>query len=215
MKKSYMVIGLGKFGTALAVRLCELGNEVLVLDTNAERVQKMESRVTCAVVGDARDEGVLVSLGVRDYECAVVAIGEDLASNIIVTMNLKQLGMKKVVCKATDEIQKKALEKVGADRVIVPERESGIKLAQNLTSSDVLDFIELAEDIGILEMRIPGTWVGKSLKQLNVRAKYNVNVIALRISEKLELSFTADQPLEENQVLVMLGKNEDLERLPQ
>lgn len=214
MKKSYVVVGLGKFGTALAVRLCELGNEVLVIDNSAESIQRIEPLVTCAVIGDARDEGVLQSLGMKDYDCAVVAIGEDLASNIIVTMNLKELGVPRVVCKATDEVQKRALEKIGADRVVIPERETGIKLAQSLTSSDVLDFIELSEDIGIIELRVPQAWVGKSLKELNLRARFGINVIALRCGEELELTMNADDALREEQILVVLGKNDNLERLP-
>ena len=143
MKKSYVVIGMGRFGTSVAERLYELGNEVLAIDTNPDKVQRMESKVTCAVVADVRDEEVLRSLGARSCDCAVVAIGSDLATCIIATLNLKDLGVPQVICKATDELRKKALEKVGADRVVIPERETGIKLAQAITSSSILDFIEL------------------------------------------------------------------------
>ena len=146
MKKTYVVIGLGRFGTAIASRLFALGNEVLAIDTDAGKVQHAEPFVTYAVIGDARDEEVLRSLGVNNYDCAVVAIGKDLATSVIVTLNLKELGIQRVICKATDEIQKKALEKVGADRVVVPEREMGFKLAQALTSSSVRVFIELSPD---------------------------------------------------------------------
>lgn len=128
MKKSYVVIGMGRFGTSVAERLYELGNEVLAIDTNPDKVQRMESKVTCAVVADVRDEEVLRSLGARSCDCAVVAIGSDLATCIIATLNLKDLGVPQVICKATDELRKKALEKVGADRVVIPERETGIKL---------------------------------------------------------------------------------------
>ena len=130
MKKTYAVIGLGRFGTAVAERLYALGNEVLVVDNNAERVQRMESRVTYAVVADARDEEVLRSLAVRNYDCAVVATGSDLAASIVITMNLKELGVPQVICKAEGDTQKRALEKVGADKVVIPEREAGVKLAQ-------------------------------------------------------------------------------------
>ena len=116
MKKSYVVIGMGRFGTSVAERLYELGNEVLAIDTDPDKVQRMESKVTCAVVADARDEEVLRSLGARSCDCAVVAIGSDLATCIIATLNLKDLGVPQVICKATDELRKKALEKVGADR---------------------------------------------------------------------------------------------------
>ncbi len=213
MKKTYMVVGLGRFGTALTLRLAELGNEVLAMDTRPENVQRVEPEVTCAVVGDARDEGVLRSLGARNYDCAIVAIGSDLASSVIITLNLKALGVGKIICKAQDEIQRRALEKVGADRVVIPERETGIKLAQSLTSSGVLDFIELSPDIGIAEIRVPDSWVGKSLRELNVRAKYGVNIIAMRREGNIELTLDPGQPLEAGIVLVLLGQNDALNRL--
>ena len=128
MKKTYVVIGLGKFGTAVARRLFELGNEVLAIDDSAEKVQHIEHNVTYAVVADARDENALRSLGVKNYDCAIVAIGTDLAASVITTLNLKGLGVPYVICKATDDTQKQALEKIGADRVLIPEREIGIKL---------------------------------------------------------------------------------------
>ena len=213
MKKTYIVVGLGRFGSALAERLCELGNEVLAIDTSAECVQHMESSVTCAVVGDARDEGVLRSLGARNYDCAIVAIGSNLASSVIITLNLKELGVRQIICKAQDEVQRRALERVGADRVIIPERETGIKLAQSLASSGVLDFIELSPDIGIAEVSVPESWVGKCLRELNVRAKYDVNIIAIRRGGALELTMDAGRPLEAGMVLVVLGPNDALTRL--
>ena len=213
MKKTYMVVGLGRFGTALALRLAELGNEERAMDTRPENVQRVEPEVTCAVVGDARDEGVLRSLGARNYDCAIVSIGSDLASSVIITLNLKALGVGKIICKAQDEIQRRALEKVGADRVVIPERETGIKLAQSLTSSGVLDFIELSPDIGIAEIRVPDSWVGKSLRELNVRAKYGVNIIAMRREGNIELTLDPGRPLEAGIVLVLLGQNDALNRL--
>ena len=213
MKKTYVVIGLGKFGTAVASRLFALGNEVLAIDTSAEKVQRAEPYVTCAVIGDARDEDVLRSLGVDNSDCAVVAIGTDLATSVIVTLNLKELGLPKVLCKATDEIQKKALEKVGADRVVVPEREMGVKLAQALTSSSVLDFIELSSDYGIAEVAVPEKWIGKTLRELNIRAKHGVNIIAIRDGASINVTPDADQPLKAENVLVAVGKNEQLSGL--
>ena len=160
MKKTYLVVGLGRFGSAVAQRLYELGSEVMAVDLHPELVQKMENKVTCAAVCDARDEDALRALGARNYDCAVVAIGGDLATSVVATLNLKELGVQTVVCKATDETQRRALEKIGADRVVVPERESGIKLAQSLTSSSILDFIELSPDCGIAELQTPpGSWI--------------------------------------------------------
>ena len=200
MKKTYVVIGLGRFGTAIASRLYALGNEVLAIDTDAAKVQHAEPFVTYAVIGDARDEAVLRSLGVKNYDCAVVAIGKDLAIPV-------------VICKATDEIQKKALEKVGADRVVVPEREMGVKLAQALTSSSVLDFIELSSDYGIAEVAVPEKWVGKTLRELNLRAKYGTNIIAIRDGASISVTPDADLPLKSENVLVAVGRNEQLSGL--
>lgn len=213
MKKSYVVIGMGRFGTSVAERLYELGNEVLAIDTNPDKVQRMESKVTCAVVADVRDEEVLRSLGARSCDCAVVAIGSDLATCIIATLNLKDLGVPQVICKATDELRKKALEKVGADRVVIPERETGIKLAQAITSSSILDFIELSKNCGIAEIPTPESWFGKTLRELNIRAKYGVNIIAIRHDGKIDVAPGADFALKEHTVLVVLGTNDKLAEL--
>ena len=140
MKKTYAVIGLGRFGTAVAERLYALGNEVLVIDDDAERVQRMESRVTYAVVADARDEAVLRSLGMRNYDCAIVAIGTDLAASIVITMNLKELGVPQVVCKAEGDMQKRALEKIGAEKVkTILVEDFGVEAA---AADELLKFIE-------------------------------------------------------------------------
>ena len=213
MKKTYAVIGLGRFGTAVADRLYALGNEVLVVDESPERVQRMESRVTYAVVADARDEAVLRSLGMRNYDCAIVAIGSDLAASVVITMNLKELGVPQVICKATDETQKRALEKIGADKVMIPEREAGVKLAQAVTSSSILDFIELSDQYGIAEVQLPESWAGKSLRELNIRAKYGVNIIAIRENGKINVVPAVDEPLQAGCVLVAVGANEKLTRL--
>lgn len=210
--KSYLVVGLGRFGTTVALRLQELGNEVLVMDGNAESVQRLADRVTYAVVGDARDEEVLRSLGAQNFDCAIVAIGEDLAASILITLNLKSLGVPQVICKAPNELHKRALEKVGADRVVIPEREMGLKLAQNLVSSSVLDYIELSRECGIAEIMTPESWVGKSVRDLNVRAKHGVNIIALRdeASDSITVNLAPDYVLKKTDVMVILGNNEDL-----
>lgn len=213
MKKTYVVIGLGKFGSAIAAQLYDLGNEVLAIDDSPELVARVEPHVTCAVVGDARDEEVLRSLGVGNYDCAIVGIGSDLATSVIVTLNLKELKVGKILCKATDEVQKSALEKVGADRVVIPEREMGIKLAQALSSSSVLDFIELSKDYGIAETTMPQAWVGQTLRGLNVRAKYGVNIIAIKENGKFNVSPAPDEALKEGTILVVLGRADQLSRL--
>lgn len=208
--KTFLIVGLGRFGSSVAIKLQELGNEVMVVDENAELVQRICDRVTHAVVADARDEQVLEDLGVSNVDCAVVAIGDNLAASILITLNLKSLGVRQIICKAKDEQQKRALEKVGADRVLIPEREMGIKLAQNLTSTSVLDYIELSSQCGIAEIRTPKLWIGKNLRDINVRAKYGVTVIARRKGEQILVSLDPDAPLQEKDVLVLIGENEQL-----
>lgn len=178
--KTYVVVGLGRFGQSIACRLCELGNEVLALDKNPEYVQQISNFVTQAVVADAQDSDVLRALGIRNYDCAIVAIGKDLSASVLATLNFKEMGIPLVVCKAHDENHRKVLEKIGADRVVVPEREFANKLAQSLATSNVLEYIELSADYGISEFEAPAAWNGKSLRQLNVRARVGVNILAIR-----------------------------------
>ncbi len=212
--KTYVVIGLGRFGQAVAKKLYQLGNEVMAIDASDENVQQMANCVTHAVVGDARDEGVLKALGVRNYDCAVVAIGGDLAASILITLTLKEYGVPTVVCKASTELNKKALERVGADRVVIPEREMATKLAQSLAKANILDFIELSQDYGILEFAVPKSWVGKDLRQLNVRAKFGVTVLAFKENGTMNVQPHADEPLKSGTTIVVLGATDKLNKLP-
>ena len=208
--KSFAVIGLGLFGSSVARQLCALGAEVLAIDTNYELVQQLSGDVTTAAVADARDAEVLRALGVQDCDSAVVAIGDDLAGSILATMNLKDLGIRQIICKAHDETHRKVLEKLGADKVVIPEKEVADKLARSLTSHIVLDFIELSSDYGIVEITVRKDWVGKSLKELDVRAKLGVNIIAVERNEKVTVSPRAEFELAKNDILVVLGDYDSL-----
>ena len=208
--KSFAVIGLGLFGSSVARQLCALGAEVLAIDTNYELVQQLSGDVTTAAVADARDAEVLRALGVQDCDSAVVAIGDDLAGSILATMNLKDLGIRQISCKAHDETHRKVLEKLGADKVVIPEKEVADKLARSLTSHNVLDFIELSSDYGIVEITVRKDWVGKSLKELDVRAKLGVNIIAVERNEKVTVSPRAEFELAKNDILVVLGDYDSL-----
>ena len=205
MMKSYIVIGLGRFGSQAAKRLYELGCEVLAIDRNSELVQPISNQVTQAVVADARDKEVLRALGAKDFQCAIVAIGDNLADSVLATMNLKELGVPYIVCKASDETHRQVLLKLGADRVVIPEQEQADRLAKNLSSPNVLDYIELSEEYGIIEIPAPKAWVGKSLKELNVRAKLGVNIIAVEKGRKINVSPAADYRIEAEEVMVVLG----------
>ena len=209
--KSYVVIGLGRFGAAISRQLCQLGAEVLAMDVHPDLVQQVANDVTHAVVGDARDKEVLRALGVRDMDCAIIAIGEDLAASVLTVMNLKELGVPYVVCKAHDETHRRVLEKLGVDRVVIPEQEYAQRLGRSLFSHNVLDYIELSPDYGILEVPAPKTWVGKTLKELNVRAKMGVNIIAVESGKNTNVSPAADYLIRSGDIMVVLGDNMALE----
>ena len=203
--KSYIVIGLGRFGSQAAKRLYELGCEVLAVDRQPELVQPVANLVTQAVVADARDKEVLRALGTKDFECAIVAIGDNLADSVLATMNLKELGVPYIVCKASDETHRQVLMKLGADRVVIPEQEHADRLAKNLSSPNVLDYIELSEEYGIIELPAPKQWQGKSLKELNVRAKLGVNIIAVEKGRHINVSPAAEYRIEKEDIMVVLG----------
>ena len=200
--KTYVVIGLGRFGTAVAAELCKLGHEVLAIDGDEGRVQAIADHVTHAVTGDARDPAVLRALGVRNYDCAIVAVADDVGNSALITMNLKEIGVKQVIAKAQSHVHQKVLQKIGADRVVFPEHETGVKLAQNLSSSNILNFIELSDDFGIVD--------------LDVRAKYGVNIIAVRkggSENDLVVAPGASYVISPGDVVVTLGRNENTSTL--
>ena len=209
--KSYVVIGLGRFGSKVATELCALGCEVLVMDTRADLVQHISNEVTQAVVADCQDKEVLKALGVRNFDCAIVAVGSDLAASVMATMNLKELGVPYVVCKAHDDTRRRVLEKLGADRVVIPEQENACRLARSLSSPNVLDYIELSEDYGIIEVPAPKTWHNKTLVELNVRAKMGVNIIAVENNAVTNVSPAAEYKIWSGDILVVLGDNAALE----
>ena len=209
--KSYIVIGLGRFGSALARQLCALGAEVLAIDIHSDLVQQISGDVTHAVVGDAQDKEVLRALGVKDFDCAIIAIGDDLAASVLTTMNLKELEVPYIVCKAHDETHRKVLEKLGVNRVVIPEQEQGVRLARSLFSHNVLEYIELSEEYGILEVPAPKSWVGKTLKELNIRAKLGVNIIAVESGKKTNVAPGADYQIRSGDIMVVLGENYALE----
>ena len=213
--KTFVVIGLGRFGSAVALELSELGHEVLALDERESYVQEIANKVTHAVAGDARDPAVLRALGVRNYDCAVVAVGDDIGNSALITLNLKEIGVKRVICKAQSHVHRKVLEKIGADRVVFPEHEMGVKLAQGLSSSNVLNFIELSEDFGIVETAVPKEWHYETIQNLDVRARYKVNIIAVRRGKDgaLNVAPGASYVIEPGDAVVALGRTEDINHL--
>lgn len=208
--RSYIVVGLGRFGSEVARRLCEFGCEVLAIDNQNELVQQISNEVTQAVVGDARDKEVLKALGARNFDCAIVAIGDSLGDSVLATMNLKELGVPSVICKAHDETHRQVLLKLGADKVLIPEQEQAYRLARSLSSNNVLDYIELSNTCGIIEVPAPTSWIGKSLKDLNVRAKLGVNIIAVKHNSEINVAPGADYEILPGDVMVILGDSHAL-----
>ena len=211
--KSYIVIGLGRFGAEMAVKLYECGEDVLAIDTDEALVDKIADRVTRAVAADAKDVDVLKKLGAGNFDRAVVAVGSDLAASALITMNLKSLGVSYILCKAHDDTYREILEKLGATRVIIPEREMADKLSLGLTSAGIMEYIEISDEYGIVEMAPPEAWIGKCIRNLDLRRKYNANVIALRQGDDLCIPPDIDAELDENTTLVMLGSYEMINSL--
>ena len=211
--KSYIVIGLGLFGTAAALKLYELGEEVLVIDTDEDMVNRIADRVTRAVTADARDRDVLAKLGAGNFDRAIVAVGTDLAASALITMNLKALNVPFIACKAYDDTHREILEKLGADLVIIPEREVADKLALGMTHAGIMEYIELSDEFGIVEMAAPGSWQGKTIRALELRSRCGVNVIALRRGEKIIIPPPIDDPLTAEEALVILGDYKMLNKL--
>ena len=210
---SYVVIGLGRFGAEMALKLYNCGEDVLAIDTNDTTIDKIADRVTRAVVADARDVDTLRKLGVGNFDRAVVAVGSDLAASALITMNLKTLGVPYIICKAHDDTYREILEKLGADRVIIPEWEMADKLTLGLTSTGVLEYIELSDHYGIVEITPPESWVGKSIRNLALRTKYGINVLAMRRQDQLNILPNIDEPIDAQDTIVLLGSYDVINQL--
>lgn len=213
--KSFAIIGIGRFGASVARELYKRGHEVLAVDSDQDAIQRIKDEVTHAVVGDATEESVLRAIGVRNFDCAIVAIASDIQDSVLVTLLLKELGVKYVVAKGQNALHTKVLERIGADKVVFPEADMGQRLAQTLTNDSIIDFIELSADFSIVEIVPPAKWVGKTLLDLNVRARYGVNVLAIRGEDGniITISPAADQVVNEGDILIVVGENSTIEQL--
>jgi trk system potassium uptake protein TrkA len=212
MKKQFVVIGMGRFGSSVAKTLSQMGFEVLAIDQSEERIQEMSATVTHAVQADSTDEEALRALGIRNFDVTIVAIGEDIQASILTTLILKEIGVGSIVVKAVNDLHGKVLRKIGADKVVFPERDMGTRVAHHLISSNILDYIELSADYSIVEIMVSSHMIGKSLRQLDIRAKYGCNVIAIKQGKNLIIPPSGEDPLKENDILVIVGKNENLQR---
>ncbi|MEB2279273.1 TrkA family potassium uptake protein [Lysinibacillus xylanilyticus] len=208
--KQYAVIGLGRFGVSVARKLYEAGHEVLGIDINEERVEDAEQYVTHAVVADTTEEKALNSIGIRNFDCVIVAIGIDMQSSILTVSLLKELGIKKIIAKALGKRHGQVLDKVGAEWVIYPERDMGERVANQLLSPNMLNYIELSKEYSIEEIMIPSKMAGHNLRNLDIRAKYNVSVIAIVRDGNITILPSPDEIIKEKDILVMIGHRKDL-----
>ncbi|GAB6138267.1 potassium channel family protein [Halanaerobaculum tunisiense] len=211
--KQFIVIGLGRFGSSVATTLADKNYDVLAIDIDEKKVQEISSDVTHAVQADATSEEALETLGVAEFDIAIVAIGSNVHGNILTTLVLKELGVSHVVVKAQDKLHGKLLSKVGADKVVYPERDMGVRVANNLVSANVLDYIELAPNYSIAELIASDELVGKTLKELDLRSQFGVNVLAVKSDDDINLSPEATDTVNANDVLVVMGQESSLKQL--
>ena len=211
--KQYLILGMGRFGSSLARKLCSLGQEVLAVDSNADLVDDIAEDVTQAIQMDAADEGALRSLGVNNFDAAIVSIGSSMRESILICMLLKELDAPYVIAKANDDLHAKVLQKIGVDRVILPERDMGEKLAQSIIAPNALDLMNLSDGYQIMETRLPRKWIGNSIVDINVRRKYGISILAIHREERFIVAPAADMLFEAGDTLLVMGKTDDIEKI--
>ncbi|UUZ84062.1 TrkA family potassium uptake protein [Paenibacillus sp. P26] len=202
---------MGRFGSSLAKELIQLGYEVLGIDKDEEAVDELSDELTHVVVADATDEEVIRSLGIRNFDCVIVAIGDDIQASILTTILLKDMGVKMVVTKALSELHGKVLQKIGVDRVIYPERDMGIRVAHQLVSPNLLDYIELSKEYTIAELSVPQCLSGKTLKELNPRGRFGCSVVAINKKSGVIIAPTAEDTVHERDVMVLIGTKQQID----
>lgn len=211
--KSFVVIGLGRFGSSVATTLYNLGNEVMAVDMDPDVVQEISEHVTHAVIADALDDSALHELGLSNFDVVIISIASNIEASIMATLTAKEMGAKRVVAKAQSNVHGKVLTKVGADRIVFPERDMGARVAHNLTSSNILDFIELSPEYYIIEIATLKRWIDKSLSELRLRNKYGVNVLAIKRGSSLRISPGAEEVVRQGDILVVIGDSEDIRKI--
>lgn len=210
--KQVLLIGLGKYGQNIAVRLNEMGHQVMAVDKDEKRVNAILDIVTNAQIGDSTDREFLESLGVRNFDYVIIAIAGDFESSMITTVMVKELGAPNVISRASSEIQEQLLKNNGADVVIYPEKTVGIWTANRYVSEHVLDYFDLADGYSIYEISMPDSWVGKTLASMDIRSKYGINILAVRSGEHLNVTMDPNEKFVKSHSLLVLGKNENVHR---
>lgn len=210
--KQVLLIGLGRYGQNIAVRLNEMGHQVMAVDKDEKRVNAILDIVTNAQIGDSTDREFLESLGARNFDYVIIAIAGDFESSMITTVMVKELGAPNVISRASSEIQEQLLKNNGADVVIYPEKTVGIWTANRYVSEHVLDYFDLADGYSIYEISMPDSWVGKTLASMDIRSKYGINILAVRSGEHLNVTMDPNEKFVKSQSLLVLGKSENVHR---
>ncbi|KIR02240.1 Potassium uptake protein, integral membrane component, KtrA [Lachnospiraceae bacterium TWA4] len=211
-REQFAVLGLGEFGTSVALELAHSGCDVLVVDNDPNKIEDIASEVTRAVVADVLDADVLKDLGISNVDAMIVAIGENFEASVMATIVGKECGVPYILAKAYGDIHAKVLKKVGADKVVFPEKFMGIRTAKNLISGDFVDMVELTENFSIVEINAPKKWIGKNLVDLKLREK-GINIIARKYDQSVDTQIEPSRLIEENDVYIIIGENECLDRL--
>jgi trk system potassium uptake protein TrkA len=213
--KRVVVIGLGIFGSQLAGQLYESGQEVIAIDKNEDVVQKIGAHCTRVVLADASDKEVLENIGISENDVVAISFGEDLSASTLVTLHLKEMEVKTIIVKVPNEDHKRILLKVGASEAIIPEREMAIKVARSIISPNVLEYLPISEDYTIVELAMPPSFIGRSLADLDLRKKYNLQVVAIRdvLDNNLKMVPSANSIFNDGDILVIIGREEDIRKI--
>lgn len=212
MKKQFAVIGLGRFGSSVCKELYKLGHEVLAIDSREEKVNDITRHSTHSVIANGTDEKALQSLGIRNFDYVIVAIGDDIQSSILCTLLLKELGVEKVWVKAQNYYHQRVLEKIGADRIVHPEQDMGIRIAQHIISEKIVDYIELSPDYSIVELIATDKVSSKSLVELNIRALYGCTILGIKRGDDINIAPTPTDQIQQGDILIVIGHKNDLKR---
>lgn len=212
MKKQFIVIGLGRFGSSLVETLIQNKHEVLAVDKDLRLVEDMADIATHAVQADCTDEEVLTELGVQNFDHVIVAVGADLQTSILITLMLKEQGAAKVTAKAISEIQGKMLLKIGADHVVYPERDMGIRLGKQLSSENLVDYMQVSTDFDVVEFKAPKLMNNRTIRELGIRSKFACNIIAIKQNDDINLTPRAENIIRTGDILLIIGRNADLQR---
>lgn len=212
-RKEFVVFGLGKFGSSVAKALADNGCQVMAVDRIQGNVEEIADDVTYAICMDVTDADAVRSLGIKNFDGAIVGIGGNLEASVLVTILSKELGIPYVLAKAKTDLQAKVLKKVGADKIVFPEKETGIRIAHNLATGNLFDAIELSAKYSMIDLDVAEEWVGKTLRELNLRAAKKINVIGIKRNDEFEVTPDPDKPLAAGDVLLVVGKNHALTKL--